>query len=219
MDFDDELNKMIAKPKKEPVNNLPVASGVRYMDIIAGWGMNLKDEDEDSRNVLDKLHRNADSIDETINLLVRSIAESASESDTYRYKDSIMYSPSCPRMPMSRLYAYMLLAGYTLDTISKLSGLSVIHIQLLYATDYLIKAIAKAVKAAQADQLEDVIWTYAIQNPANITSGIFALKSRKAEYRDNYAPPASGSTNILIQIEGQRYEVKTATNAEQTEEG
>lgn len=69
------------------------------------------------------------------------------------------------------------------------------------------QSIISAVKASEANMLESVVWKNALDNPSASIERMFALKSRKQEYKDNGQAPAQSVTNVRISIDGQDFDV------------
>lgn len=81
------------------------------------------------------------------------------------------------------------------------------------------KLFAQAVdliKQLEADDLESVIWTKSMNPNANPITQMFALKSRKQEYKDNALPTAQGTVNIKISVGENQF--KVVQSAEQNED-
>ena len=69
----------------------------------------------------------------------------------------------------------------------------------------------RIVKQIQADDLEEVVWEEALNNPKSTIMKMFALKARKDEYKDNATPVSNVQTNINVTIDGIPYGEDGAT--------
>ena len=56
------------------------------------------------------------------------------------------------------------------------------------------------IRRKEADLLEEDVWKQAMDNPRSVILKMFALKSRKDEYKDNAAPQQNLQTNIHVSI-------------------
>lgn len=68
------------------------------------------------------------------------------------------------------------------------------------------QTIMGVIKQAEATMVEAVTWQMAM-NPTASIERMFALKARKAEYKENGQPVSQTVTNVRISIEGQEFDV------------
>jgi hypothetical protein len=80
------------------------------------------------------------------------------------------------------------------------------------------------IRRKEADLLEEDVWKQAMDNPRSVILKMFALKSRKDEYKDNAAPTTNLQTNIHVTISDQQgnarpYVVDTGIQSEEIKRG
>lgn len=81
------------------------------------------------------------------------------------------------------------------------------HVAWIKSNKLYAKAI-QLLKEAQAEAVEDVVWQNALSGgTATTIERMFALKSRKAEYKDNALP--QGDTNISVRVTLEGNEIPT----------
>ena len=67
--------------------------------------------------------------------------------------------------------------------------------------------ILNVLKSAEATLAESKLWRNVIDGDGTGLSTFFALKARKAEYKENGQPVSQTVTNVRISIEGQEFDV------------
>ena len=80
------------------------------------------------------------------------------------------------------------------------------------------------IKKKEADLLEEDVWKQAMENPRSVILKMFALKSRKDEYKDNAPAQTNLQTNIHVTISDQQgntrpYVVDTGMASEEIKRG
>lgn len=118
--------------------------------------------------------------------------------------------------------------AYVLDEVSKgasvkaaceVQGLTTVqHVAWKKCNSLYAKAY-DMIKQAQAEEVEDVVWQNAL-NPdtRNSIERMFALKSRKAEYKDNAIPQGDTNVSIRITLEGEEIPAKVIEAESEGEE-
>lgn len=74
----------------------------------------------------------------------------------------------------------------------------------------LFAAVLSAIKDGQADELESVVWREARYNPKASIERMFALKSRKTEYRDNAPMPTPPRLDLRITLDNADIDVSAS---------
>lgn len=83
----------------------------------------------------------------------------------------------------------------------------------LWMRDKLFSACVDLIKDAEASQAEAMTWRMACTNPNSNIERMFAIKSRRPEYRDNVPPPAQTVTNVRITLNGNDFDVSADCKA------
>lgn len=124
-------------------------------------------------------------------------------------KDDKMNPADVPYITLAQAYIIDRLAeGNSLATACGTISVPIIqHVAWIKSNKLYAKAI-QLLKEAQAEQVEDVVWQNALSgSTATTIERMFALKSRKAEYKDNALP--QGDTNISVRVTLEGNEIPT----------
>lgn len=113
-------------------------------------------------------------------------------------------------------YLYARINGLVHHEAVELCNVSPVEVEM-WSKKPEFSSILNVLKSAEATLAESKLWRNVIDGDGTGLSTFFALKSRKAEYKDN-APPATQSiTNVRISIDGQDF--NTSANFKIDESG
>jgi len=102
-------------------------------------------------------------------------------------------------------YLYARLNGMTHIEAIQLYNVAPVEVEL-WSKKPEFASVMGVIKSAEASLVESVTWQMAMNPAANIER-MFALKARKAEYKENGQPVSQTVTNVRISIEGQEFDV------------
>lgn len=103
--------------------------------------------------------------------------------------------------PAMFIYLYLIDNDFAPSVACKTLKLSKSQPIIWSKSNKLFQATMAAIKAGQAEELESVVWFNAMHDPKASIERMFALKARKAEYRDNAPAPAPARLDLRITLD------------------
>lgn len=87
------------------------------------------------------------------------------------------------------------------------------------AFDEMCKTVREYINTQKIDLLEQQVLDRALDGDRKDSAllAMFAIKARRAEYKDSYSPASDNTVNVRISINGDEYGAKFVKNAEDTE--
>ena len=103
-------------------------------------------------------------------------------------------------------YLYARINGLVHHEAVELCNVSPVEVEM-WSKKPEFSSILNVLKSAEATLAESKLWRNVIDSDGTGLPTMFALKARKAEYKENGQPVSQTVTNVRISIEGQEFDV------------
>ena len=150
-------------------------------------------------NILDSALTGLDA--EEVQALYLTLQDIGSYATVQAVYDSDKSLQAVTLSPAMYIYLYLIDNDFAPSVACKTLKLSKSQPVIWSKSNKLFQATMAAIKAGQAEELESVVWFNAMHDPKASIERMFALKSRKAEYRDNAPAPAPARLDLRITLD------------------
>lgn len=114
------------------------------------------------------------------------------------------------------MYLNMLAEGFTVPEACYMCGLDMVtpYMWEVQGRDGLFGEAMKIVREIETRSLESVVWAEASRGSKSENLKMFALKSRRPEYKDNFTAPTNVQTFIRVSLDGVPFDTSINYRAE-----